>query len=78
MEHSDKFVVRCYEKKLLAEMYFPETNERVAVNKLRRWIRSCAPLMQELCAGDFHPNTKSFTAREVRLITYHLGLPGEY
>ncbi len=78
MEHSDKFVVRCYEKKLLAEMYFPDTNERVAVNKLRRWIRSCAPLMQELCAGDFRPKTKSFSAREVRLIAQHLGLPGDY
>ena len=44
MEHSD-FVVKCYNKQELAQMYFPDLTIRASVNKLRRWMRRCKPLM---------------------------------
>ncbi|MCS3254930.1 DUF4248 domain-containing protein [Bacteroides ovatus] len=75
MEHSD-FVVKCYNKQELAQMYFPDLTIRASVNKLRRWMRRCKPLMNEILSTDFHPKTKAFSVREVRLITYYLGKPG--
>ena len=44
MEHS-KFVVKCYNKQELAQMYFPDLTIRASVNKLRRWMRRCKPLI---------------------------------
>lgn len=76
MEHSE-FVVKCYNKQELAQMYFPDLTIRASVNKLRRWMRKCKPLMDEILATDFHPKTKAFSVREVRLITYYLGKPGD-
>ena len=37
MEHLE-FVVKCYNKQELAQMYFPDLTIRASVNKLRRWI----------------------------------------
>ncbi len=59
-------------------MYFPHLSNPVSVAKLRRWMRNCLPLMQELTAGDFHPRQKMFSAREVRLIIRYLGEPDGY
>lgn len=69
------FVVKCYNKQDLAQMYFPDITVRASVNKLRRWMRRCQPLMDEILSTDFHPKTKAFSVREVRLITYYLGKP---
>ena len=71
------FVVKCYNKQDLAQMYFPDITVRASVNKLRRWMRRCQPLMDEILSTDFHPKTKAFSVREVRLITYYLGKPGD-
>ncbi|WP_333698475.1 DUF4248 domain-containing protein [Bacteroides congonensis] len=71
------FVIRCYEKSELAHLYFPTLNGNAAVDKLRRWIRKCRPLMEEIETTDFRPKMKMYTGREVRLITRHLGEPGE-
>lgn len=76
MEHSD-FVVKCYNKQELAQIYFPDLSVRASVDKLRRWMRKCEPLMQEILITDFHPKTKAFSVREVRLITLYLGKPGD-
>lgn len=70
-----RFFMRCYDKLELAKMYFPRLSNPVSVAKLRRWMRNCEPLMEELKAGDFHPNQKMFSVREVRLIVSHLGEP---
>ena len=72
-----KFYVRCYDKIELARMYFPNLSNPVSVAKLRRWMRRCQPLMDEILSTDFHPKTKAFSVREVRLITYYLGKPGD-
>lgn len=73
----DKFVIRCYDKCELARLYFPTLTEDAAVDKLRRWMRNCHSLMEEIEAADFHPKMKMYTGREVRLIVRHLGEPGE-
>ena len=52
MEHSE-FVVKCYNKQELAQMYFPDLTIRASVNKLRRWMRRCKPLMNEILSTDF-------------------------
>jgi hypothetical protein len=67
--------VRCYDKHRLAQLYFPELSAAAAVDKLRRWIRRCSPLMEELRRVSFCPKSKMFSAREVRLIFYYLGEP---
>lgn len=41
-------------------------------------MRKCQPLMNEILATDFRPKTKAFSVREVRLIAYYLGKPGEF
>ena len=64
------FVVKCYNKQDLAQMYFPDITVRASVNKLRRWMRRCQPLMDEILST-------AFSVREVRLITYYLGKPGD-
>ena len=47
-----KFYVRCYDKIELARMYFPNLSNPVSVAKLRRWMRNCMPLMENVqCAG---------------------------
>lgn len=71
------FLVKCYNKQELAQMYFPDLTVRASVNKLRRWMRRCHPLMNEILSTDFHPKTKAFSVREVRLIAYYLGKPGD-
>ena len=57
MEHSD-FVVKCYNKQELAQMYFPDLTIRASVNKLRRWMRRCKPLMNEILSTDFSSEDK--------------------
>ncbi|WP_288360235.1 DUF4248 domain-containing protein [uncultured Bacteroides sp.] len=71
------FAIRCYDKNELAHLYFPTLTENAAVDKLRRWIRKCRPLMEEIESADFRPKMKMYTGREVRLIVRHLGEPGE-
>ena len=76
MNHPD-FVLKCYNKQELAQMYFPDLSPHASVNKLRRWMLRCQPLMNEILATDFHPKSKAFSVREVRLITYYIGTPGD-
>lgn len=74
-----RFSIRCYDKVELAKMYFPKLSNPVSVAKLRRWMRNCLPLMEELKeTGDFHPKLKMFSAREVRLIVRYIGEPDGY
>ena len=57
---------------------YDKLSDHVSVAKLRRWMRNCTPLMEELATGDFHPKLKMFSAREVRLIARYLGEPDGY
>ena len=74
---TDEFIVRSYGKSELAKLYFPGLHREAAVQKLNRWIRKCTCLYNELTQKEYayQPTMKTFTAREVRLITYYLGEP---
>jgi hypothetical protein len=71
----EPFRVHCYTKQRLALLYFPHRSPSSASNGLRRWIRRCAPLMEELERAGSRPLDKMLSAREVRLIVYYLGEP---
>lgn len=77
MEKTDKFVVRCYGKSELAEMYFPDLRREAAGQKLKRWIRKCSDLSDELNKEEYgyRMQTRAYSAREVKLIVHYLGEP---
>lgn len=62
-------------KSELALLYFPQVAPASATNRLMRWIHNCPPLMKELEATGYHHFQKLLTARQVTLITSHLGDP---
>lgn len=73
--NESEFVVRCYEKGELAQLFFPNLDKKAAGKKLRRWMCRCTPLMEELQNEAYCLNARSFSAREVRCIVYYLGEP---
>ena len=77
MEKEERFIVRCYGKSELAMMYFPRLRPEIALQKLKRWIRKCKALFEELTKEEFgyRSSDKNYTAREVKLIVYYLGAP---
>lgn len=77
MEETEKFVVRCYGKSELASMYFPDLRREMAGQKLKRWIRKCTDLSNELNKAEYgcRMQTRAYSAREVRLIVHYLGEP---
>ena len=70
-----EFRLRAYCKRELALCYFPESDPRVAVNQLTRWINGCPPLQAELEAIGYNPNAKFYNRRQVEAIVGHLGEP---
>lgn len=62
-------------KSRLAELYFPESSQAVATNRLMRWVHGCRPLMAELEAAGYSRSQKWLTVRQVALIVAHLGEP---
>lgn len=60
----------------LALLYFPDSDPKVAIRHLMRWINGCPPLLEELSATGYHASQKIFTSRQVTLINHHLGGPG--
>ena len=62
-------------KSRLAGLYFPESSQAVATNRLMRWVHGCRPLMAELEAAGYSRAQKWLTVRQVALIVAHLGEP---
>lgn len=62
-------------KSRLAGLYFPESSQAVATNRLMRWVHGCRPLMAELEAAGYSRSQKWLTVRQVALIVAHLGEP---
>ena len=62
-------------KSRLAGLYFPESSQAVATNRLMRWVHGCRPLMAELEAAGYSWSQKWLTVRQVALIVAHLGEP---
>lgn len=60
----------------LALQYFPDSDPKVAIRHLMRWINGCPPLMDALKATGYHSSQKVLTSRQVSLVFFHLGEPG--
>ena len=67
--------IRCYSKRELAMMYFPNLTPHAATNKLARWINSCRELDDTLRAIGYTPQRRFYSSKEVRLIVESLGEP---
>jgi hypothetical protein len=67
--------VRTYSKQELAMYYFPGDPVSVAQQHLRRWIRNCKALHQELEAMDMGKKNHHYTPRQVEAIMRYLGDP---
>ena len=80
MEHYDDFfsVRRSWSKGTLAMMYFPDARSvKSATNRLARWMKLCVGLLPALQETGYTPKQKRLTPRQVEIIFYYLGEPGE-
>ena len=73
-----KFPIRVYNKKELALCYFPNSLPRTASNHLITWIKQNGELLKQLDATGYRKKSKSFSPRQVELITDFLGTPDGY
>ena len=70
------FKIAPYTKRELAKLYFPNTkNIDSAVANLRNLIKRNPELREELYNTGYHPYSKLFTPRQVRIIIGILGEP---
>ena len=56
-------------------LYFPDSEPKVAVNHLMRWIYKCKPLMDDLNKTGYRKQAKYLLAKQVRMVVEHLGEP---
>lgn len=69
------FRIRSYTKKELACLYNPNITPRCAIRIFTKWIRINKELSQLLTDTGYHPRTRTFTPRQVRIITSILDFP---
>ena len=80
MENYDDFfsVRRSWSKGALAMMYFPDARSvKSATNRLARWLKLYVGLLPALQETGYTPKQKRLTPRQVEIIFYYLGEPGE-
>ncbi|MGL5016008.1 MAG: DUF4248 domain-containing protein [Bacteroidales bacterium] len=61
--------------KEIALEYSPEISPKGAVKNLKRWIRRCSPLLDELKSLGYSPHARELTPAQLRVIHHHLGKP---
>lgn len=69
------FDIRPYAKAELALLYSPHVAPDSAIKTLKRWIKGCPLLVEELRALNYQPHRHSFLKHEVEAIVKHLGEP---
>lgn len=69
------FMIRAYQKKELAHLYNPDITIRCAIRIFTKWIKMNKELYSRLAATGYHPRTRTFTPRQVRIITEILDTP---
>lgn len=67
--------IRAYSKCELAHIYFPDSEQQVAVNRLMMWVKQAPDLMEQLKAAGYQSRCKILTPRQVRLIVEAFGEP---
>jgi hypothetical protein len=71
----ETFRTRTYDRRELAQMYFPSATPRTAVDHLKRWITHCPELLAELDHQGYQPRSRVLTRRMVETIVRYLGEP---
>lgn len=74
-EEEIPFRIRTYKKKELACLYNPDITPRCAIRMLTKWIKMNKELFQLLADTGYHPRTRTFTPRQVQIITSILDIP---
>ena len=74
-EEEKPFIFKSYTKKELACMYSPSITPRCAIRIFTKWIKINKELLQLLPATGYHPRTRTFTPRQVQIITSILDIP---
>lgn len=74
-EEEKLFIFRAYRKKELACMYSPDITPRCAIRMFTKWIKMNKELFRLLTETGYHPRTRTFTPRQVRIITTILDIP---
>ena len=74
-EEEIPFRIKTYKKKELACMYNPNITPRCAIRIFTKWININKELLQLLTATGYHPRTRTFTHRQVQIITSILDIP---
>ena len=69
------FRVKAYTKIELASLYSPHSQDTTALQNLYRWMKRCAPLMEDLHAIGYNKHRHSFLKQEVEVIVKYLGEP---
>lgn len=72
---SSAFRIRTYGRQELACLYFPTSSPRSAWRRLKKWIMLNPRLRETLAPTGGMSLLRSFTPREVGLITEELGEP---
>lgn len=68
-EEEIPFRIKTYKKKELACMYNPNITPRCAIRIFTKWIKINKELLRLLTATGYHPRTRTFTPRQVQIIT---------
>ena len=74
-EEEIPFRIKTYKKKELACMYNPNITRRCAIRIFTKWIKINKELLRLLTATGYHPRTRTFTPRQVQIITSILDIP---
>ena len=74
-EEEKPFIFKSYTKKELACMYSPSITPRCAIRIFTKWIKINKELLRLLTATGYHPRTRTFTPRQVQIITNILDIP---
>lgn len=69
------FRIRTYTKRELACLYSPTITPRCAIRIFTSWIKKNKDLYTRLTLTGYHPRTRTFTPRQVRMITEVLDVP---
>ena len=70
-----EFKIRAYGRMELAQLYSHELTVIAAYRKLNKWIVLCPGLQERLYYLGYHPQHRSYTPLEVRVIVDALGEP---
>lgn len=70
-----KMKIRSYSKQELAMLYFPDLQPHAALARLRRWIRRCHPLSEQMDRCWMGKNSKFYSKHQVELIVKYLDEP---